>query len=35
MGTGLDLLAIGGCLLRKADQDPALRHDHAAQYELD
>ncbi len=27
MGTGLDALAIGRCLLRKADQDPALRRD--------
>jgi carbamoyltransferase len=35
MGTGLDLLAIGDCLLRKADQDPGLRHDHASRYELD
>jgi carbamoyltransferase len=35
MGTGLDLLAIGNCLLRKDDQDPALRHDHASGYELD
>jgi carbamoyltransferase len=35
MGTGLDLLAIGDCLLRKPDQDPALRHEHAAEYGLD
>jgi carbamoyltransferase len=35
MGTGLDVLAIGNCLLRKAEQDPALRHDHAADYEPD
>jgi carbamoyltransferase len=35
MGTDLDLLAIGDCVLRKADQDPALRHDHASSYEPD
>jgi carbamoyltransferase len=35
MGTELDLLAVGNCLLRKADQDPALRHDHASAYGLD
>jgi carbamoyltransferase len=35
MGTDLDVLAIGNCLLRKEDQDPALRHDHASRYELD
>ncbi|MFT4026690.1 MAG: carbamoyltransferase [Novosphingobium sp.] len=35
MGTGLDLLAIGNCVLRKADQDAALRQDYAGKYELD
>ncbi len=35
MGTDLDVLAIGNCLLRMDDQDPALRHDHASRYELD
>jgi len=35
MGTDLDVLAIGDCLLRKTDQDPALGHDHAANYALD
>jgi carbamoyltransferase len=35
MGTDLDMLAIGNCLLRKEDQDPSLRHDHASGYELD
>ncbi|MEO5587437.1 MAG: carbamoyltransferase [Novosphingobium sp.] len=35
MGTDLDLLAIGNCVLRKADQDEALRHDYAGNYALD
>lgn len=35
MGTDLDLLAIGDCVLRKADQDEALRQDYAGKYELD
>jgi carbamoyltransferase len=35
MGTQLDLLAIGNCVLRKADQDAVLRQDYAGKYELD
>lgn len=35
MGTDLDLLAIGNCVLRKADQDQALGQDYAGRYELD
>lgn len=35
MGTDLDLLAIGNCVLRKADQDKALHQDYAGKYELD
>ena len=35
MGTDLDLLAIGNCVLRKDEQDPALRQDYAGKYELD
>lgn len=35
MGTELDLLAVGNCLLRKADQDPALRQDYKERFELD
>lgn len=35
MGTDLDLLAIGDCVLRKAEQDSALRQDYAGRYELD
>ncbi len=35
MGTGIDSLAIGDCLLRKADQDSALITDHARLYGVD
>ncbi len=35
MGTDLDCLAIGNCFLRKEDQNPALRHEHAEAFELD
>jgi carbamoyltransferase len=35
MGTDLDVLAIGNCVLRKAEQDAGLRHDYAGKYELD
>lgn len=35
MGTGIDTLVVGDCLLRKADQDPALLTDHAARYGVD
>ncbi len=35
MGTELDLLAIGNCVLRKSDQDPALRLDYKNAFELD
>lgn len=35
MGTQLDLLAIGNCVLRKADQDETLQQDYAGGYELD
>jgi carbamoyltransferase len=30
MGTGIDLMAIGDCLLRKEDQDPSLKSDYAS-----
>lgn len=32
MGTGLDLLVIGNCVLRKGDQDPALAKDYRAAF---
>ena len=35
MGTDIDLLAIGNCLLRKADQDPALKQNYEHEFELD
>ena len=35
MGTGLDLLAIGNCLVCKAEQDPALRREYKADFALD
>ena len=35
MGTELDLLAIGRCLVRKARQHPAVRHDYAGAFAPD
>jgi carbamoyltransferase len=35
MGTEMDLLAIGNCLLWKDDQDPNLKLDYKDQFELD
>lgn len=35
MGTGIELLAVGNCLLRKEDQDPGLAKDYKNAYELD
>ncbi len=35
MGTELDVLAVGNCILRKADQDPALKRDYKDAFELD
>lgn len=35
MGTGLDILAIGNCLLIKEDQDPALGTDYKGAFALD
>ncbi len=35
MATELDVLAVGNCLLRKADQDPALKTDYSAEFEPD
>ncbi len=35
MGTEIDVLAIGNCLLEKEDQDPALKRDYAGDFELD
>lgn len=35
MGTELDVLSIGNCILRKPDQDPALKLDYKNAFELD
>ena len=35
MGTELDLLAVGGCLLIKEEQDPALKQSYLDDFELD
>jgi carbamoyltransferase len=35
MGTDIDVLAIGNCLLRKADQDSALKQNYEDKFELD
>jgi carbamoyltransferase len=35
MGTELDLLIIGNCILRKEDQDPSLVIDYKSQFSLD
>jgi carbamoyltransferase len=35
MGTELDILAVGNCLLRKEDQDPALKLNYETAFELD
>ena len=35
MGTGIEFLAVGNCVMRKQDQDPALLKDYKNAYELD
>jgi carbamoyltransferase len=35
MGTELDLLVIGNVILKKVDQDPALKRDYSTSFELD
>jgi carbamoyltransferase len=35
MGSDIEVLAIGNCLLRKEDQDPALKQDYSTTFELD
>jgi len=35
MATELDILAVGNCLLRKADQNPALKRNYEHEFELD
>ena len=35
MGTELDLLVVGNCLLRKPDQDHALKQNYTTSFDLD
>jgi carbamoyltransferase len=35
MGTNIEVLAIGNCLLRKEDQDAKLSQDYKSAFELD
>ena len=35
MGTEIDMLAVGNCILRKDDQNPALKQDYKDAFELD
>jgi len=35
MGTEMDLLAIGNCILKKEKQDPSLKEDYKSKFELD
>jgi carbamoyltransferase len=35
MGTELDFLAVGNCLLKKEDQNPALKQNYEEAFDLD
>ena len=35
MGNELDLLVVGNCVLQKSEQNPALKQDYSAAFELD
>jgi carbamoyltransferase len=35
MGTDIEVLAIGNCLLRKGDQQPSLKQNYESKFELD
>jgi carbamoyltransferase len=35
MGTGIEFLAAGNCVLRKDNQNPALARDYKNAFELD
>jgi len=35
MGTEIERLVVGNCILRKEDQDPSLAADYKAAFELD
>ena len=35
MGTDIEMLAVGNCVLRKDEQDPSLKQDYRDSFELD
>jgi len=35
MGNELDVLVVGNCVLRKSEQNPALKRDYSSAFELD
>jgi carbamoyltransferase len=35
MGTEMDLLVVGNCVVKKQEQDPALKKDYTSEFELD
>ena len=35
MGTEIDLLVVGNCVLHKEEQDPALKLDYSQAFEAD
>jgi carbamoyltransferase len=35
MGTEMDVLVIGNCVLQKEEQDPSLKRDYTSEFELD
>jgi carbamoyltransferase len=35
MGTDLDVLAVGNCLLKKEEQNPALKRDYSSAFAPD
>ena len=35
MGTELDMLTVGNCVLRKSEQDPSLKQDYRTSFDLD
>jgi carbamoyltransferase len=35
MGSEMDLLVVGNCVLRKSEQDPSLKQDYSSAFELD
>jgi carbamoyltransferase len=35
MGTDIDILVVGNCLLKKEEQDPTLKIDYKSSFQLD